>query len=132
MPAMKTPFFSSRPHHTAEFLGSATGGPDDKPGKPGDQAGVMLKPRTQPRRPSLYRVALMNDDFTPMEFVITVLEQFFGKTRAEATDIMLHVHRRGVGICGIYTYEVAETKVAQVLSFAKANEQPLQCIMERE
>ncbi len=132
MPARKSPFSQFSAHHTPEFLGPTTGGPNDKSTKPGDQAGVMLKPRTQPRRPSLYRVALMNDDFTPMEFVITVLEQFFGKTRAEATDIMLHVHRRGVGICGIYTYEVAETKVAQVLAFAKTNEQPLQCIMERE
>lgn len=105
---------------------------DDPRGKQNNQPGVLLKPRVQTRRPSLYRVVLMNDDFTPMEFVIQVLEQFFNKTKAEATDIMLHVHRRGVGVCGIYTFEVAETKVAQVLAFSKTNEQPLQCLMERE
>jgi ATP-dependent Clp protease adaptor protein ClpS len=96
------------------------------------QTGVMLKPRTKTKKPSLYKVMLMNDDFTPMEFVIQVLESFFHKNRNEATDIMLHVHRRGVGLCGIYTYEVAETKVMQVTEFARLNEQPLKCTMERE
>ena len=74
----------------------------------------------------------MNDDYTPMEFVIHILEKFFHKNKQEATDIMMHVHRRGVGIWGIFTYEVAETKVAQVMDFARANEQPLQCVMEKE
>lgn len=80
----------------------------------------------------MYKVLLLNDDFTPMDFVVHILEKFFGKTRAEATDIMLHVHRRGVGICGIYTYEIAETKVTQVMDYARAREQPLQCTMEKE
>lgn len=94
--------------------------------------GVLLKSRPKTRRPSMYKVLLLNDDFTPMDFVIHILEKFFGKTRAEATDIMLHVHRRGVGICGIYTYEIAETKVTQVMDYARAREQPLQCTMEKE
>ena len=96
------------------------------------QAGVLLKSRTKTHKPSLYKVLLLNDDYTPMEFVVHILEKFFQKNRAEANDIMLHVHRRGVGICGIYTHEVAETKVAQVLDFARENEQPLQCTMEKE
>ena len=101
--------------------------PDD-----GRQTGVMLKSRTQTRKPAMYKVLLLNDDFTPMEFVVHVLERFFSKTKEEATDIMLHVHRRGVGLCGVFTFEVAETKVAQVMDFARANEQPLQCTMEKE
>jgi len=96
------------------------------------QVGVVLKTRPKNQRPSMYKVLLLNDDFTPMEFVVHVLERFFNKNRVEATDIMLHVHRRGVGVCGIYTYEVAETKVAQVMEFSRINEQPLQCTMERE
>lgn len=96
------------------------------------QTGLLLKPRPKTKKPSMYKVLLLNDDYTPMEFVVHILERFFNKTRQEATDIMLHVHRRGVGICGIFTYEVAETKVAQVMDFARANEQPLQCTMEKE
>lgn len=92
----------------------------------------MLKSRPKTRQPSMYKVLLLNDDFTPMDFVVHILEKFFNKTRAEATDIMLHVHRRGVGICGIYTYEIAETKVTQVMDYARAREQPLQCTMEKE
>ncbi|HEU4838030.1 MAG TPA: ATP-dependent Clp protease adapter ClpS [Micavibrio sp.] len=106
-------------------------------GKGGDQererqTGLLLKPRPKTKKPSMYKVLLLNDDYTPMEFVVHILERFFQKNRQEATDIMLHVHRRGVGICGIFTYEVAETKVAQVMDFARANEQPLQCTMEKE
>ena len=96
------------------------------------QTGILLKTRPKTKKPSMYKVLLLNDDYTPMEFVVHILERFFNKNRQEATDIMLHVHRRGVGICGIYTYEVAETKVAQVMDFARANEQPLQCTMEKE
>lgn len=96
------------------------------------QTGVLLKPRPKTKKPSMYKVLLLNDDYTPMEFVVHILERFFNKNRQESTDIMLHVHRRGVGVCGIFTYEVAETKVAQVMDFARANEQPLQCTMEKE
>lgn len=94
--------------------------------------GIQLKIREKTKRPSLYRVLLLNDDYTPMEFVVHVLERFFGKSREEATDVMMHVHKRGVGLCGVYTFEVAEAKVTQVMNFARANEQPLQCTMERE
>jgi len=99
---------------------------------PERQNGLLLKPRPKTRKPNMYKVLLLNDDYTPMEFVVHILERFFNKNRQEASDIMMHVHRRGVGICGIFTYEIAETKVAQVLDFARANEQPLQCTMEKE
>lgn len=93
---------------------------------------VIAKPRAKTQKPRLYKVLLLNDDYTPMDFVVYVLEQFFNKSRSEATSIMLQVHRRGVGVCGVYTYEVAETKVSQVMSFARQNEHPLQCTMEKE
>jgi ATP-dependent Clp protease adaptor protein ClpS len=94
--------------------------------------GVVTKTRTRTKRPSLYRVLLLNDDYTPMEFVVVVLERFFQKGREEATRIMLHVHQHGVGECGIYTYEVAETKVTQVMDFARKHQHPLQCVMEKK
>ena len=109
------------------------GGDDDRGNQENErQTGILLKPRPKTKKPSMYKVLLLNDDYTPMEFVVHILERFFNKNRQEATDIMLHVHRRGVGVCGIFTYEVAETKVAQVMDFARANEQPLQCTMEKE
>jgi ATP-dependent Clp protease adaptor protein ClpS len=94
--------------------------------------GVATRPRTKLKRPSLYRVLLLNDDYTPMEFVVHVIERFFNKGREEATRIMLHVHHHGVGECGIFTYEVAETKVTQVMDFARKNQHPLQCVMEKQ
>ena len=94
--------------------------------------GVVTKTQPKTKRPSLYRVLLLNDDYTPMEFVIHVLERFFQKQRDEATQIMLHVHQNGVGECGIYTYEVAETKVTQVMDFARNHQHPLQCVMEKK
>ena len=94
--------------------------------------GVVLEPeRQRSKPPPLYKVLLMNDDYTPMEFVISVLRRYFNKTVDEATRIMLHVHHNGVGECGIYTYEVAETKVTQVMDFARKHQHPLQCIMEK-
>ena len=84
------------------------------------------------KKPSFYQVLIMNDDYTPMEFVILVLEKFFKKSRTEATQIMLHVHQKGMGVCGLYPYEVAETKVVQVMDYARKNEHPLQCAMEKE
>lgn len=107
------------------------GGDNDENGAEG-QPGILLKTRPKTKKPSMYKVLLLNDDYTPMEFVTHVLEKFFNKTRQEATEVMLHVHRRGVGIAGVFTYEVAETKVARVMDFARANEQPLQCTMEKE
>ncbi len=107
-------------------------GDNDPYGEEEKETGLLLKPKPKTKKPSMYKVLLLNDDYTPMEFVIHVLERFFSKNRQEATDIMLHVHRRGVGLCGIFTYEVAETKVAQVMDYARSNEQPLQCTMEKE
>ena len=94
--------------------------------------GTIVKARPKTKKPSMYRVLLLNDDYTPMEFVVHVLERFFGKSREQATEIMLHVHHRGVGVCGVYTYEVAETKVAQTIEFARRHQHPLQCTMEKE
>jgi len=94
--------------------------------------GVLTRTRLKPKKPAMYKVLLLNDDFTPMDFVVYVLERFFGKNGEEATEIMLHVHRRGVGICGVFTYEVAETKVTQVMDYARKSEHPLQCTMEKE
>lgn len=94
--------------------------------------GLATRTRTRTKRPSMYRVLLLNDDYTPMEFVVYVLERYFNKSREQATQIMLHVHNHGVGVCGVFTFEVAETKVAQVLDLARRNEHPLQCTMEKE
>ena len=94
--------------------------------------GVVIDTKPKTKKPSLYKVLLLNDDYTPMEFVVHVLERFFGKRREEATQIMLHVHRRGVGICGVFTYEVAETKVTQVVDYARKHQHPLQCTLEKE
>lgn len=106
---------------------------DDKnPDGGGTDTRTGTKTLTRTKKPSLYRVLLLNDDYTPMEFVVYVLERFFQKSREEATTIMLHVHQNGVGVCGIFTYEVAETKVAQVLDLARRHEHPLQCTMEKE
>jgi ATP-dependent Clp protease adaptor protein ClpS len=91
---------------------------------------TQTKPKTQ--KPSMYRVLILNDDYTPMEFVVYVLEQFFNKSREDATRIMLHVHQHGVGVCGVFTYEVAETKVAQVVDTARRHQHPLQCTMEKD
>lgn len=94
--------------------------------------GVVVKTRPKVKKPSLYKVLMLNDDYTPMEFVVHVLENFFHKNREQATEIMMHVHRKGVGICGVYTYEVAETKVAQVVDFARKHEHPLQLTLEKD
>ena len=105
-------------------------GPPDDDNKIG--TGIATQTRTKTKRPSMYRVLLLNDDYTPMEFVVYVLERYFNKSREQATQIMLHVHNHGVGVCGVFTFEVAETKVAQVLDLARRNEHPLQCTMEKE
>ena len=101
-----------------------------EPGAPG--TAVVTKTRPQTKRPNMYRVLILNDDYTPMEFVVHVLERFFNKDHEEATRIMLHVHHHGIGECGIYTYEVAETKVTQVMDFARKHQHPLQCVMEKK
>jgi len=98
----------------------------------GAGTGVAVKTRPKTKKPALYKVLMLNDDYTPMEFVVHVLERFFGKSQQEATQIMLHVHRRGVGVCGVYTFEVAETKVNQVIDYARRHQHPLQCTLEKE
>jgi ATP-dependent Clp protease adaptor protein ClpS len=105
---------------------------NDNPYKEGFGAETLLKPKPKHKKPNMYKVLLLNDDYTPMDFVTHVLEKFFNKTQDEAMEIMMNVHRRGVGVCGIFTYEVAETKVVQVMEYAHEHEQPLQCMMERE
>jgi len=103
---------------------------EERDGEADGRTGTQTLTRT--KKPSLYRVLILNDDYTPMEFVVYVLERFFQKSREEATTIMLHVHQNGVGVCGVFTYDVAETKVSQVLELAKRHEHPLQCTMEKE
>ncbi len=105
---------------------------DHKRGDAGPSTSVVTKSKPKTKKPSMYKVLLLNDDYTPMEFVIVVLESFFRKNPEEATRIMLHVHQRGVGICGVFPHDVAETKVTQVIDFARRNEHPLQCTMEKD
>jgi len=104
----------------------------DKDSGNGTNTGIVVKAKPKTKKPSMYKVLLLNDDYTPMEFVVHILERFFGKSNEEATRIMLHVHRRGVGVCGVYTYEVAETKVKQVMDFSQRHQHPLQCTLEKE
>lgn len=101
---------------------------DDLP--PDGDVAVATKPKT--RKPPMYKVLILNDDFTPMEFVVHVLERFFGLTHAQAVEIMLTVHKKGVAVVGVFSHEVAETKVAQVMEFAQQHQHPLQCTMEKE
>jgi ATP-dependent Clp protease adaptor protein ClpS len=118
----------------------------DRPGQPlkaareernGDGAtrvdtGTITRTKPKTQRPNLYRVLLLNDDYTPMEFVVLILQDVFSKTREDAMRIMLHVHNKGVGECGVYPYEVAETKVTRVMDTARKNQHPLQCVMEKQ
>jgi ATP-dependent Clp protease adaptor protein ClpS len=112
----------------------AANGASRSNGEGGSGAGTAVVTKTKPRvkRPNMYRVLLLNDDYTPMEFVVHVLIRFFNKNQEDATRIMLHVHQNGVGECGVYTYEIAETKVTQVMDFARKHQHPLQCVMEKK
>ncbi|MEL7254595.1 MAG: ATP-dependent Clp protease adapter ClpS [Pseudomonadota bacterium] len=103
------------------------GGGDD-----GGDASVIVETRPKTKRPPLYKVLLLNDDYTPMEFVVAVLERFFGMTHAEAFEIMLTVHKKGVAVVGVFSHEIAETKVSQVMDFSRRHQHPLQCTMEKE
>lgn len=105
---------------------------DNDIGDIGTGVGVVSKTSPKTKRPSLYKVLLLNDDYTPQEFVVWLLQAVFNKDPEDAVRIMLHVHQNGVGVCGVYTYEVAETKVAQVMEISRRNQHPLQCTMERE
>lgn len=123
-------FRSRQERVPARLAGAGDRKPPKDPNAPG--TAVITKTKTQTKRPNLYRVLLLNDDYTPMEFVVHVLERFFNKDREAATRIMLHVHHHGIGECGIFTYEVAETKVTQVMDFARKHQHPLQCVMEKK
>ena len=113
-----------------QTLSGARMGEDDRH-QDGGQTGVAVRTRTKTKKPAMYKVIMLNDDYTPMEFVVYVLERFFNKSSEDATRIMLHVHRKGVGICGVYTFEVAETKVQQVMDLAREHQHPLQCTLEK-
>ena len=122
---------------TDRLLAMAGGAGADRPGgdPPGDGAAerdVAVRTRPRSQRPSMYKVLLLNDDYTPMEFVVAVLERFFGIRHELAVEIMLTVHRRGLAVVGVYSFEVAETKVTQVMDFARQHQHPLQCTMEKE
>ena len=101
-------------------------------GSDGSQTGVVVKARPRTKKPAMYKVLMLNDDYTPMEFVVHVLERFFGLNHAQAFDIMLTVHKKGLAVVGVFTAEIAETKVAQVMDFARRHQHPLQCTMEKE
>ena len=124
----------SQPHTGLSTPPRITGAAPRAPGGDDNRSGtaVITKTKTRTKRPNLYRVLLLNDDYTPMEFVVHILEKIFGKSREDAVEVMLHVHRHGVGICGVFTFEVAETKVTQVIEFARRHQHPLQCTMEKE
>jgi len=104
----------------------------DAPNGPGNDSSVLTKTKTRTQRPPLYKVMLLNDDYTPMEFVVHILERFFGLNHAQAFDIMLTVHKKGLAVVGVFSAEIAETKVAQVMDFARRHQHPLQCTMEKE
>lgn len=126
---------AGEPFHLREHMAG-----DDDSNEPGDSGtgdsddtdlGITTKTRAKTKKPNPYKVLLLNDDYTPMEFVILVLKRFFQMDIDEATRVMLHVHQKGVGICGTFSYEVAETKVTQVMDFARKNDHPLQCTLEK-
>lgn len=96
-----------------------------------NQIGIATKTRAKPKKPSQFKVLMLNDDYTPMEFVVMCLKRFFNMDLEQATRVMLHVHQKGVGVCGIFPYEIAETKVNQVMDFARQNQHPLQCTLEK-
>ena len=106
---------------------------DNKDGEDdsGTGVGVATRTRAKTKQPSLYKVLMLNDDYTPMEFVVLCLQRFFRMNIEDATRVMLHVHQKGVGVCGVFSYEVAETKVSQVVDFARQNQHPLQCTLEK-
>ncbi len=112
-----------QPDDDAPDEGNGSGG--------GSQIGVATKTRAKPKKPSMFKVLMLNDDYTPMEFVVMVLKRFFQMDMEQATRVMLHVHQRGVGVCGIFPYEIAETKVNQVMDCAAENNHPLRCTLEK-
>jgi ATP-dependent Clp protease adaptor protein ClpS len=114
-----------------EFDSAIHAGPAGKDDEGGSGLGVATRTRTRTKTPSPYKVLMLNDDYTPMEFVVQVLQMFFKMSIEDATRVMLAVHQRGVGVCGVFSYEVAETKVSQVIDYARQNQHPLQCTLEK-
>ncbi len=117
-------------HRATSSVVTAMAGDGSRSGNPTTSVITKVKPKT--KRPNLYRVLILNDDYTPMEFVVHVLEKFFQMDVEAATKVMLHVHHHGIGECGVFTYEIAETKVTQVMDFARKHQHPLQCVMEKK
>ena len=116
--------------HDGGHDGTHDGGDSDD-GHDSGQVGLATRTRARPKKPSQFKVLMLNDDYTPMEFVVMVLKRFFNMDLDQATRVMLHVHQRGVGVCGIFPYEIAETKVNQVMDCARQNQHPLQCTLEK-
>jgi ATP-dependent Clp protease adaptor protein ClpS len=133
-PIMLRPITNPDPHPSsnAAFAPRMSNDENRAGGTGGPATSVITKVKPKAKRPNLYRVLILNDDYTPMEFVVHVLEKFFQKDAEAATKIMLHVHHHGIGECGIFTYEIAETKVTQVMDFARKHQHPLQCVMEKK
>src|SRR5690242_9397199 len=132
---MSQPNFRSEAPSSGAITASTTRMGNDENrsgGTTGPTTSVITKVKPKTKRPNLYRVLILNDDYTPMEFVVLVLEKFFQKDVEAATKIMLHVHHHGIGECGVFTYEIAETKVTQVMDFARKHQHPLQCVMEKK
>jgi ATP-dependent Clp protease adaptor protein ClpS len=120
------------PQYTGEWTDAGDDGDhkDNRREGPG-QVGLATRTRAKSKKPSQFKVLMLNDDYTPMEFVVMVLKRFFNMDLEQATRVMLHVHQRGVGVCGVFPYEIAETKVNQVMDFARENQHPLQCTLEK-
>jgi ATP-dependent Clp protease adaptor protein ClpS len=131
------PMTVAQPGRDAALTGEAMrllrmSGDDSRNGRTGSGTAIATRTKAVPKKPDLYRVLLLNDDYTPMEFVVHVLMRFFNHSEEKANEIMWHVHQHGVGECGVYTYEIAETKVTQVMDFSREHQHPLQCVMEKK
>ncbi|GAK33835.1 ATP-dependent Clp protease adapter protein ClpS [alpha proteobacterium Q-1] len=105
---------------------------NEQDGTGAPHTGLLTKTEPKTKKPSMYKVLMLNDDYTPMDFVIHVLKRFFRMSSEQATQVMLHVHQKGVGVCGVFTYEIAETKATQVVDYAQKHHHPLQCTLEKE
>ena len=119
------------PRGSAAPLRAGPDGPGGNHDGTDSEIGIATRTRAKPKKPSQFRVLMLNDDYTPMEFVVIVLKRFFHMDLEQATRVMFHVHQKGVGVCGVFTYEIAETKVTQVMDFARKNQHPLQCTLEK-
>lgn len=131
---MSQPVLSADDLSPARLSLAPVAGPDGDDSRKDDgdgSVGIATKTRTRPKKPSMFKVLMLNDDYTPMEFVVMVLKRFFHMDLEQATRVMLHVHQKGVGVCGVFPYEIAETKVNQVMDFARENQHPLQCTLEK-